>query len=92
MLLLDWSDSMVQLRPLQLETWLKPLLDTAAQFDIEHHGFLSNHLTHNWVCLAATGASKEDAMWWQNHYLGKLEEPHPRHDDGPEPALIPIQT
>jgi hypothetical protein len=80
---------MIQLQPLELAPWLSPLLDTAAQFDIEHHGMLSNHLTHNWVCLAATGASEEDARWWQRHYLGQLAEPHPRHTGGPEPALIP---
>ena len=83
---------MLQLRPLEPAPWLAPLLDSAAQFDIEHHGFLSNHLSHNWVCLAATGADEEDALWWQRNYLGQLAEPHPRHPGGPEPALIPDPT
>lgn len=79
----------MQLRPLEHAPWLAPLLDAAAQYDIEHHGFLSNHLTHAWVCLSATGANEEDARWWQRNYLGQLAEPHPRHPGGPEPALIP---
>ncbi len=79
----------MQLRSLELAPWLSPLLDDAAQYDIEHHGFLSNHLTHNYVCLAATGANEDDALWWQRNYLGELAEPHPRHAGGPEPALIP---
>ena len=58
-------------------------LDRARQWDIEYGGYLSNHITHNWVVMGATGASDEQMQWWEDLYTHKLQE-----DPGREPGEL----
>lgn len=69
--------------------WLAEALDGAAGFDVEHHVLLTNHLTHGLIALAYTGAGRDDADVFRRRYLGQLDEPHPRHEGGPDPARQP---
>lgn len=78
---------MRQLPAIEPAAWLTEYLDAAEEFDVEHHGLLTNHLTHGLIALGSTGASRDDADVFWRRYLGELDEPHPRHAGGPEPAL-----
>ncbi|MEM9510298.1 MAG: questin oxidase family protein [Cyanobacteria bacterium P01_E01_bin.35] len=44
------------------------------RWDIEYQGYLSNHLTHNWVVMGGVGASEEYMQWWQDLYTNVLDE------------------
>ncbi|MGI9613920.1 MAG: questin oxidase family protein [Acidimicrobiales bacterium] len=62
-------------------------LDRSRTWGIEHGGFRSNHLTHNWIVLSAAGCDDERMQWWQDLYLGRLAIDHARNiDHHPEPA------
>ena len=56
-------------------------------WDIEYGGFRTNHLSHNWVAMAAADAADEQMQWWLDLYCGDLEQPHARNVTAhPEPA------
>jgi hypothetical protein len=47
---------------------LKAILATSRQWHIEYGGFLSNHITHNWVVLGYCGKSISALHEWQEVY------------------------
>ena len=63
-------------------------LDQARQWHIEYGGYLSNHLTHNWVVMGAAHAPDERFRWWHDLYMHKLEQ-SPAREPGP---LEPCRT
>ena len=50
-----------------LQGWLK----RGRNWHIEYGGYLSNHLTHNWIALDAAGAGYEKMQWWEQVYTTK---------------------
>ncbi|MDJ0675077.1 MAG: questin oxidase family protein [Calothrix sp. MO_167.B42] len=65
-------------------------LDRARQWDIEYGGYLSNHITHNWVVMGAAGASDAQMQWWEDLYTFKLAEKPAREPGDLEPPLVPL--
>lgn len=43
-------------------------------WDIEYKSYLSNHLTHNFIALGASGAPESRLAWWERLYTGELED------------------
>ncbi|MBP2281237.1 hypothetical protein H4W00_002050 [Psychrobacter sp. PL19] len=50
-----------------LHEWLK----RGRNWHIEYGGYLSNHITHNWIALDAAGANQEKMQWWEDVYTNK---------------------
>lgn len=65
-------------------------LDKARQWDIEYGGYLSNHITHNWVVMGAAGASDAQMQWWEDLYTFKLPEQPAREPGDLEPPRLPL--
>jgi hypothetical protein len=61
-------------------------LARSRRWDIEYGGYLSNHLTHNWLVMSAVGASDADMQWWQDLYTNRLAEKPAREAGDLEPA------
>ncbi len=64
---------------------LRDRLARARQWDIEYGGYLSNHLTHNWVVMSAAGAPEAKLQWWEDLYTNKLEEKPAREEGDLDP-------
>jgi hypothetical protein len=47
-----------------LHEWLK----RGRNWHIEYEGYLSNHITHNWIALDAAGANHKKMQWWEDTY------------------------
>lgn len=56
--------------PEGLQEWLAK----GRNWDIEYGGYLSNHMTHNWIVLGAINASDEQMQWWEDLYTNKLKD------------------
>lgn len=63
-------------------------LDLADAWHIEYGGYLTNHISHNWLCLDAAGASEEVMTWWHELYTLQLSE-KPAREPGP---LLPSEA
>ena len=50
-----------------LHKWLK----RGRNWHIEYEGYLSNHITHNWIALDAAGANHKKMQWWEDTYTKK---------------------
>lgn len=61
-------------RPLAVPDSLERWLARGRRWDIEYGGFLSNHITHNWVVLGIAGASEATMQWWEDLYLYRLPD------------------
>ncbi len=42
------------------------------KWDIEYGGYLSNHITHNWIVLDAAGGDHQKMQWWEKLYTNQL--------------------
>lgn len=61
-------------------------LDRARLWHIEYGGYLSNHLTHNWVVMGAAHAPQERFQWWEDLYKNQLEDSPAREPGTLEPC------
>ncbi len=73
-------------RPPQMGASLHDWLAGSRCWDIEYGGYLSNHLSHNWLVMSAVGASEADMQWWQDLYTNRLAEKPAREAGDLEPA------
>ncbi len=51
-----------------LHEWLK----RGRNWHIEYKGYLSNHITHNWIALDAAGVNADKMQWWEDIYTNKI--------------------
>jgi len=58
----------------QMGASLYDWLARSRQWHIEYGGYLSNHLTHNWLVISAAGGSEDQMQWWQDLYTNKLTD------------------
>ena len=72
-------------RPVKYPAFLHEWLARGRRWDIEYKSYLSNHLTHNFIALGATGADEERLAWWERLYTGELEEDPEREPGDLEP-------
>ncbi len=72
--------------------WMSDLLsewlDRDRQWHIEYGGYLSNHMTHNWVVMAAADAPEKRFRWWEDLYTEKLEVSPAREPGSLEPCKV----
>lgn len=81
-------DTLVREKYYQVPDYKDTLHDWLAKgrrWDIEYKGYLSNHLTHNWVVMGGVGASEEYMQWWYDLYTNVLEEKPTREPGDLEP-------
>lgn len=55
------------------------------KWDIEYGGYLSNHITHNWIALDAAGVDQEKMDWWEKLYTNEMESSPAREPGDLEP-------
>lgn len=60
-------------------------LDRDRQWHIEYGGYLSNHLSHNWVVMSAAGAPPAQMQWWEDLYTNRLSTEPARSSGDLEP-------
>ena len=70
----------------QMGVSLGDWLARSRRWDIEYGGYLSNHLSHNWLVMSAAGAAEEQMQWWQDLYTNRLAEKPAREAGDLEPA------
>ena len=81
-------DTFVREKYYQVPDYKDTLHDWLAKgrrWDIEYQGYLSNHLTHNWVVMGGVGASEKYMQWWQDLYTNVLDEKPAREPGDLEP-------